>query len=301
MSSRVAGFILAGGRGQRMGLAHKGLLRHPTKGTILAHLLGELTAAGIEWVVLVADDAEPYAAFGLPVIADLRTGKGPLGGVEAALRHLRDSGLGQAALFLPCDVPAITRREIAALLDAFARDPRGVKVAAVAGESRLHALCCVVGVDVLPAVQEALDEGRQKITDLWRRLGAQAVEFPDGRPFVNVNTPEELSGWLAEGRGPLPVIARVHVQPELREKVLPLIAAGRLAVELAEDGPCDIRVETGSREREGSADVLYAGGWIACPTAWGLAKKHGLPLAALGELLDALDIRVRRCALGCFP
>ena len=95
--------------------------------------------------------------------------------------------------------------------------------------------------------------------------------------------------------------ARMHVCPEFRAKVLPLVAAGRLDVELVEEGACDVRVQAAPNRREARLDTLYAGGWIACGTAWGMAGQYGLGLRGLGELFETLDIKVRRCSLGCFP
>ena len=200
MLTRVAAFILAGGRGHRMGRPDKGMLRFASGRTILAHLLEELQAAGISRAILVTDDPKPYEAFGMTTIADLRKDKGPLGGMEAALDHLRTTGIGEAALFLPCDTPALTSRELSRLLAAFHADPQGVKVASVAGSLRLHALCCVVHAEVLPSIQEAIAESRLRVNGLWRRLGAQVVLFQDERPFRNVNTPEEWASWLSETR-----------------------------------------------------------------------------------------------------
>jgi len=199
MNCRVVGYILAGGRGTRMGTPHKGLLARADGRTILSHLVAEMFAAGAADVVLVANDPAPYARLGLAVIGDSRTGMGPLGGVEAALEHLA-AGAGDAALILPCDLPGITRAQIARLLEAYGRNPGGVKFAAEADGGRLHPLCCVAGVDVLPAVRLALDEGRRGAAELWRRLGSEAVLFADADAFRNVNTPQELADWQERNR-----------------------------------------------------------------------------------------------------
>lgn len=58
--------------------------------------------------------------------------------------------------------------------------------------------------------------------------------------------------------------------------------------------------ETGGERRESTADTLEAGGWIRCATAWAVAARHEIALRRLGALLNALDIKVRKCSLGCF-
>ena len=42
------------------------------------------------------------------------------------------------------------------------------------------------------------------------------------------------------------------------------------------------------------------GGRIACTAAFALAEKLKLTRAQMGQALDALDIKIERCQLGCF-
>ena len=42
------------------------------------------------------------------------------------------------------------------------------------------------------------------------------------------------------------------------------------------------------------------GGRIACATAFALAQKLKISRAEMGKILDALEIRITRCQLGCF-
>ena len=94
--------------------------------------------------------------------------------------------------------------------------------------------------------------------------------------------------------------ARLLVCPGLRATVSALVGEGRLAAEIVEEKPFGICIRTASNRRQCRVDSLYAGGWIACSTAWEIAKKHGLSLRQLGDLFEALNVRVRRCSLGCF-
>lgn len=54
------------------------------------------------------------------------------------------------------------------------------------------------------------------------------------------------------------------------------------------------------RGRQSEMDVLYADGWVACEAARGMAGRLGVSLPAMGELLELLNVKVRRCGLGCF-
>ena len=196
MSSRILGAILAGGKATRMGRRAKGLLPHDHGGSLISHLLTELRAAGVANLLIAANDPNVYGRFGVPVVADLRPGLGPLAGIEAALAHAADGNRGEAALFLPCDLPAITRRQIEQLVAAFQTRQAGITMAVIRGEmARRHALCCVVHCDMLPQIAAAIGRGRLKVGALWQELGAEEVSFADPKPFQNVNTIEEFKLW----------------------------------------------------------------------------------------------------------
>ena len=49
-----------------------------------------------------------------------------------------------------------------------------------------------------------------------------------------------------------------------------------------------------------AAPSLSRGGRIACAAAFALAEKLKLSRAQMGQALDALDIKIERCQLGCF-
>lgn len=189
---RIAFALLAGGGARRFGGRPKGLLRRPDGATFVEHLLGVASAAGLAPRIIAANDPDPYRSFGVPVVGDLRPGIGPLAGIEAALAHLAGSCGG--VLFLPCDLPGISSREATLLRDAFLSRRARIVVARTADFS-WHPLCSVVHIDRRGAVGEALDRGERGVGRLWEALGAEPVDFPDARPFFNVNTPEDLEAW----------------------------------------------------------------------------------------------------------
>jgi len=189
---RLSVAILAGGKASRFGGQPKGLLPLPEGGTVLARTLAALRAAGLDDVVIVANDHRSYARFGRPVVPDLRPGLGPLGGIEAALHHLAPRG--EAVLLLPCDLPGITAAEIAALRRAFLATGAPV-VMAETEHGRCHPLCAVVDAALLPAVAQAIEAGRRSPYRLWREVGAVLVHFQQAAPFFNLNTPDDLARW----------------------------------------------------------------------------------------------------------
>lgn len=91
--------ILAGGQGQRMGGADKGLVELDGK-PLVAHLLANLSPPPNRIVISANRNADRYRQWGDQVVGDLRDGfAGPLAGLEAALGEAH--GL---CLCLPCDL-----------------------------------------------------------------------------------------------------------------------------------------------------------------------------------------------------
>ena len=189
---RLSGAILAGGKASRYGGRPKGLLPLAEGETMLARIIGELRAAGLDDIVVVANDRAAYRHLQREIVPDLRPGLGPLGGIEAALHHLAPRCDG--VLLLPCDLPGITAAEIAALRQAFVSVPAPV-VMAETERGRCHPLCAIVDVSITPAVSQAIDAGRRSPYRLWLEVGAMLVHFEEAGPFFNLNTPADLARW----------------------------------------------------------------------------------------------------------
>ncbi|HOZ49531.1 MAG TPA: hypothetical protein PLO37_13555 [Candidatus Hydrogenedentes bacterium] len=97
-------------------------------------------------------------------------------------------------------------------------------------------------------------------------------------------------------------MTRIHVEESLRARVAAFLDTHGVSWEVADEGTGDLRVVCGPAEPRAkcSVDCLVENGWIPCATAWSLAKKHGIAIGKLGALIDALNIKVRQCSLGCF-
>jgi molybdopterin-guanine dinucleotide biosynthesis protein A len=185
--------ILAGGKATRYGGVAKGLLRLPDGVAIIERLLRVVGETAITEIVICANDATSYAHLGHEIIADAVPDAGPLGGIAAALRHF--AGRADGVLILPCDMPAITEREIGALVQAFGKSDARLVVAAT-GEGEMQPLCAAVSTSLLGKVIQAIEAGELAVGRFWRKVGAELVRFPDAKPFANVNTPEEMAAWV---------------------------------------------------------------------------------------------------------
>lgn len=190
---RLAGVILAGGSARRMGGMSKGMLRAGGGLSVIERLIVHMIRAGIEEIVISANHGRPYTHLGCPVVPDKRTDAGPLAGVEAALAHF--AGRYDAVLCLPCDLPALSSREMTLLMAAFGAGDRPVVFAETSGPM-LHPLCAVMRTELLESISAALDKGVTGVGALWQRLGGSAVHFDDPGVFTNLNSPDDVDAWL---------------------------------------------------------------------------------------------------------
>lgn len=117
-----------------------------------------------------------------------------------------------AVLFVPCDLPNFSAGEINRLIHAhFSHncnrdDLVCINAAttftthapitfAATGDNELHALCAIINVALLPALQRAIGGGQRKVRDVWRALGAQVVRFDDREKFTNINCVDD---WIRQ-------------------------------------------------------------------------------------------------------
>ncbi len=197
---RVAGIVLAGGRGSRMGDGGKTLRRLGDR-TLLEHVWQR--AAEQVGLLLLNYNADPQ---GLPVpapavLADpVPDYPGPLAGVLAGLdflgEHHRD--LRWLASF-PCDSPWFPRDLVSRLLMEAERCQAVVAVAA--SDGRMQPVFALWSVAVAPSLRAALLGSTQRgVGAFVRALPHVCVDWSarDGDPFFNINTPDELV--LAERR-----------------------------------------------------------------------------------------------------
>ena len=189
----IVAAILAGGRSSRFNGLPKGLIGLPGGLSIIERTIQVILSSGLPEIAIFANDPVPYQDLGLDIVPDNRPGLGPLGGIETALLHY--AGRADGVLVLPCDLPAVTEREITCLRRAFAENLFPVVVAET-GPSFWHPLCAIIRPDQLSAVSRALDGGRNGVYRLWRALRATPVHFDDAAPFLNVNTPNDLARCL---------------------------------------------------------------------------------------------------------
>lgn len=183
----ITGLVLAGGQGQRMGGADKGLqLFHGRP--LVAHVLDRIGQQVDRLVISANRNKEAYAVFGHPVAADAMAGyAGPLAGLQAGLRVCRTPLLAM----VPCDAPRLPLDLVSRLKTAL--DDRSAMAALARTADGLQPAFLLCRRDALAALESYLAGGGRGISAWLATLDAAIADFPDdANAFANINTLEEL-------------------------------------------------------------------------------------------------------------
>lgn len=212
--------ILAGGNATRFGGRDKSALVVGGR-TILARQVGMLSQMADD-ILIVGSSREPQepdliarvaGASGTAIryVVDRTPGRGPLGGLDAALAAARHS----LVIVLACDMPFVTGRFVSHLLKiangahgaAGATATQGARRADVdvphavvpRTEGRYHPLCAVYSRACQRVVRRRLAEGRLALNGLFDEIDVAVVEAgeldafgPHAHLLANVNTPSAL-------------------------------------------------------------------------------------------------------------
>ena len=187
-----AGLLLAGGLGRRMGGGLKGLAKLGGR-PLLAHAAAR---AGPQVACLAVNanaPAEDFAELGLPVLPDPVGGfVGPLAGVLAGMVWAREAGYGWVASF-PCDAPFFPET----LVRALAAEADSADIVTATSGGQRHPVFALWAVRLADDLHHALaEEGLRKVDRWTARYRMADVDFPmppEGDPFFNINTPEDLA------------------------------------------------------------------------------------------------------------
>ncbi|HKX27918.1 MAG TPA: molybdenum cofactor guanylyltransferase [Blastocatellia bacterium] len=214
--STVRGFIQAGGRSSRMGqdkawlevkgrrLIERVLAAAQPVVTDLAVIINAANPRAEDYRLLAAD-------WNARLIYDLQDHRGPLGGIQTALKHCLPH---QSALILACDLPFLTSELLSRLrqihggsnLQSLISDPPLTPAlipevtVPVDREGRWQPLAAIYAASCLPAVEQMLAEDLLKIEPLYQRVRTRQVRFPEigdlpraDQFFLNLNTLDDYA------------------------------------------------------------------------------------------------------------
>lgn len=191
--AELTGIILAGGRSSRMGTDKASLELDGVN--LLQRCVDRITPA-VDELVLVGAPGRPLpeVASDLPihVVEDPVEGEGPLVGIAAGLAAATASVAVVVAVDMPLLEPALLRL-LAAHVDATHR--WAVPIA----EGRPQPLCSAFATDALEVLHNHIEAGDRAPMAAAGDLNAYRIPpeewsatDPEGRSFLNVNTPEEF-------------------------------------------------------------------------------------------------------------
>jgi molybdopterin-guanine dinucleotide biosynthesis protein A len=142
---QITGFVLAGGYSKRMGL-NKALLKVRDK-TIIERS-HNLMLQVFENVLLSTNDFESYRFLGLPMVADIYKGLGPLSGIHAGLVASETNN----NFFLSCDLPLMSEEMIRFITEY--KTARSISISSAGGRDQ-H-LCGIYNKSLIPVIEDIL-------------------------------------------------------------------------------------------------------------------------------------------------
>ena len=185
------GAILAGGRARRLGGLNKaGLVLHPSGASILDRQLSRLSRV-VDQTIIIANDAGPFTAAGVPVIADIVDG-GALGALYTAVH----SAQTDRTLVVACDMPFLSEALLAHLVEV----GRAVDIAIPRTERGYEPLCATYSRRSAPELRRLIDSKQLRLSDVARIPGLNVREVgqeelktfgPEEVLFFNLNTPDD--------------------------------------------------------------------------------------------------------------
>jgi molybdenum cofactor guanylyltransferase len=185
--------ILDGGRATRLHGADKGSLVVGGR-TIRERQLAALSGLVHDIFLVGGSAAALHERTGVRRVPDVADARGPLGGIQTALHHAGDAA---CTLIVACDLPFVSRRFLAFLLDR-ALEADAADVVVPRSATRLHPLCATYNRRVRDAVDRRVASGVLAVQALFEEVRVDVIEpevvatfDPEGVMFWNVNTPDE--------------------------------------------------------------------------------------------------------------
>ncbi len=184
--SLVTGIILAGGKSRRFG-SDKALFEHQGKKLI------EYSIAALEplcgQILLSTNEPEKYTFTGLPTVADLFPGCGPVAGIHACL----EQSLSEHHLVIGCDLPWLNTR----LFDFILQNSHNFQVVMPRHKGFKETMASYYHKSCSAALEKALLEKRYRIFDAILSLKTFYPEidnenFYTEKLFSNINYRKDL-------------------------------------------------------------------------------------------------------------
>jgi len=182
--TEVTGFILAGGRSERLGRDKRKI--KVSGQTLINRTIGVLHDLLDRHPYVVGDNLDDFNIRPEFIIGDAKKNSGPLGGLVAAL----EKSESEWALVLAVDLPHITLEDLRLLLSSV---DISYDIITLSGGKLPEPLIALYRTNTLSSWRERLDRGLLSLSDGFESLKWKKV-YPAGGPksLRNVNNPRDL-------------------------------------------------------------------------------------------------------------
>lgn len=184
----MTGIILSGGRSTRMG-ENKAFVR--VDGERLIDRNVRLFKSVFREVIIITAAPLDYLDQAAAIATDIYPGKGALGGIYTGIFYASE----EHAFVAACDMPFLNRD----FLEYMVSRAAGHDIVVPAPPDGLQPLHAVYSRRCLPAIKGMIERNRLKITGFYPghrilTINPEVIRTfdPQGRMFMNVNTPEDL-------------------------------------------------------------------------------------------------------------
>jgi molybdopterin-guanine dinucleotide biosynthesis protein A len=181
--------ILLSGGGSRRMQWDKALLPAPD-GTIIEHILEQLEDHFEEALISVSDE-DKFAFLNRRLILDEEPGKGPMMGIQTALKASRH----EKNFVIACDIPIIDPAFLKKLIHAAEKFEITIPISQ---GGRKEPLFAVYAKTVHLEMKKLLDGGILSLLPLFERCSVRYVPMGENTWFKNLNTRKDYEDFLAQ-------------------------------------------------------------------------------------------------------
>lgn len=202
--------LLAGGKSSRMG-DDKSQILLPNGKTSLQHIVDVASCAELP-IILSGRDANAFAGYGFPVIADLIEGAGPLGALHSAFAQS-----AEPILLIACDLFLLDQATILHLVEEY-KKAGNTTCYANRLDGKVEPLCAIYEPSCAEILAEQLHAQQFCARKFLASLSPQILALPNPVALDNINTPYDREECLAKlQQGIRAVSVKIAYHAMLRE------------------------------------------------------------------------------------
>lgn len=187
--SEITGVILAGGKSRRMGFNKAEAEMHGE--SMLIRMIDKLKT--VTPTIIVSVGSTRYPNIPLTQVVDEYQECGPIGGIYSVLKASSSS----FNLVVSCDIPLVSVTLLKYIVDRAIKADSTITVP-IDEEGQIQMMCAVYRKDVLPILEQQINQRAFKMKDLLDLVSVEYVNISRKHPlyreyaFMNVNNPSNL-------------------------------------------------------------------------------------------------------------